>query len=235
MSSQPDRISHPWRKYLRFSVRGLIVFVIVVGAGLGWVVRQAHIQRDAVAAIVRAGGVVEYDWQRGNGKSIPGGEPSAPRWLVHLIGGDYFGHVTAVWLSDTKETDAPLADVGRLTRLEEFYINSQAISDAGLEHLTGLTNLSVLWLYRTQVTDVGLAHLKGLTQLEQDLGDPAAAVAKTACRCCRNSKVCLLPSLRPVFAAVPSAESPAPTLGRHVSADPRVGRRTRVMPSRDRH
>jgi hypothetical protein len=26
----------------------------------------------------------------------------------------------------------------------------------------------------------------------------------------------------------------APTLGRHVSADPRVGRRTRVMPSRDR-
>ena len=28
---------HPWRKYLRFSVRGLIVFVLVIGAGLGWI------------------------------------------------------------------------------------------------------------------------------------------------------------------------------------------------------
>jgi internalin A len=160
-----EPVSPSWKRFLRFGVRGLLVFVLVIGAGLGWIVHQAHIQRDAVAAIVRAGGVVEYDWQRSNRKSIPGGEPSAPRWLVHLIGSDYFGHVTAVWLSDTKETDAPLADVGRLTRLEEFYINSQAISDAGLEHLTGLTNLSVLWLYRTQVTDAGLAHLKGLTHL----------------------------------------------------------------------
>ena len=160
-----EPVSPSWKRFLRFGVRGLLVFVLVIGAGLGWIVHQAHIQRDAVAAIVTAGGVIEYDWQRGNGKSVPGGEPSAPRWLVHLIGGDYFGHVTAVWLSHTKETDATLADVGRLTRLEEFYINSQAISDAGLEHLTGLTNLSVLWLYRTQVTDAGLAHLKGLTHL----------------------------------------------------------------------
>ena len=160
-----EPVSPSWKRFLRFGVRGLLVFVLVIGAGLGWIVHQAHIQRDAVAAIVRAGGVVEYDWQRSNGTWIPGGEPSAPRRLVHLIGGDYFGHVTAVWLSHTKETDATLADVGRLTRLEEFYINSQAISDAGLEHLTGLTNLSVLWLYRTQVTDAGLAHLKGLTHL----------------------------------------------------------------------
>jgi hypothetical protein len=38
---------------LRFSVRGLIVLVIVAGAALGWIVRQAHIQGDAVAAIIR--------------------------------------------------------------------------------------------------------------------------------------------------------------------------------------
>jgi hypothetical protein len=47
---------HSWRRYLRFSVRGLIVFVVVVGAGLGWIVHQAHVQRDAVAAIQGAGG-----------------------------------------------------------------------------------------------------------------------------------------------------------------------------------
>jgi internalin A len=158
-------VSRTWRRFVRLSVRGLIVVVLVIGVGLGWIVRRAHIQRDAVAAIRRAGGLVEYDWQWRNGKSIPGGKPPAPSWLVHLIGGDYFGHVTAVWISNMKETDATLADVGHLTRLEELYINSQAISDAGLEHLTGLTNLSVLWLYRTQVTDAGLAQLKWLTHL----------------------------------------------------------------------
>jgi hypothetical protein len=166
VTSDPIRRSaRPWWSYTRFSVRGLIVLVLVIGAGLGWIVHQAHIQRDAVAAITRAGGVVEYDWQWRTGKPIPRGEPRAPSWLVQLIGGDYFGHVTAVWLSHVKETDATLADVGHLTRLEDLYINSQAISDAGLEHLAGLTNLSVLWLYRTQVTDAGLAHLKGLTHL----------------------------------------------------------------------
>jgi hypothetical protein len=54
-------VSRPWRRCLRFNVRGLIVVVLVIGVGLGWVVRQAHGQRDAVAAILRAGGVVEYD------------------------------------------------------------------------------------------------------------------------------------------------------------------------------
>jgi hypothetical protein len=51
-----------WRRYLRFSVRGLIAVVLLFGVGLGWIVRQAHIQRDAVAAIKWAG-VVHYDWE----------------------------------------------------------------------------------------------------------------------------------------------------------------------------
>jgi hypothetical protein len=35
-------VSRPWRRFLRFSVRALIVLVLVVGAGLGWVVRSAR-------------------------------------------------------------------------------------------------------------------------------------------------------------------------------------------------
>ena len=64
--------SGPWRRFLRFSVRGLIVFLIVVGAGLGWIVRQAHVQGDAVAAIRATGGAVRYDWEFRNLK--------APEW-----------------------------------------------------------------------------------------------------------------------------------------------------------
>ena len=47
--------------------------MIVVGAGMGWIVRQAHVQRDAVAAIRRAGCSVMYNWEWSDGKLIPGG------------------------------------------------------------------------------------------------------------------------------------------------------------------
>jgi hypothetical protein len=54
--------------------------VIVVGAGLGWIVRQAHVQRGAVAAIEESGGAVRYDWEFDNLKSLPGGKS-----VSHLI------------------------------------------------------------------------------------------------------------------------------------------------------
>jgi hypothetical protein len=37
MTSQADPVPHPWRRYLRFSARELIVLVVVIGAGLGWI------------------------------------------------------------------------------------------------------------------------------------------------------------------------------------------------------
>jgi len=37
MPSEP--ISRPWRRFLRFSVRGLIVLVLLVGVWLGWISR----------------------------------------------------------------------------------------------------------------------------------------------------------------------------------------------------
>jgi hypothetical protein len=166
MSSQPDHVPHPWRRYLRFSVRGLIVLVLVIGTGLGWVVHEAHVQRDAVAAIVKAGGSVQYDWGWSNGNGIRAAEPWAPRWIVDRIGADYFGHVTNVSFSSSPtRIDAVLNPVARLTRLEVLFLNCPCVSDAALAHLNGLTNLSVLALSGTQVSGEGLAHLKGLSSL----------------------------------------------------------------------
>jgi internalin A len=162
-------VPRPWRRFLRFSVRGLIVLVLVIGAGLGRIVHDAHVQRDAVAAIRRAGGEVEYDCYWSNGSRVLGGEPRAPRWLIDLIGGDYFHHITKVeFLTPSSATDAKLAHVGRLSRLQLLSANySPSVSNAGLAHLTRLTNLTFLWLDDTQVTDAGLAHLKGLSKLTQ--------------------------------------------------------------------
>ena len=118
----------------------------MAGAGLGWVVRSVHDQRDAVAAIVRAGGSVEYDWQWRTGLSTPGGRPPAPRWLVDLIGVDFFGHVTYVRLTGTN-TDVAMAAVGRLINVEKIDLFGPSITDAGMVHLTGLHKLSNLNLF----------------------------------------------------------------------------------------
>jgi hypothetical protein len=85
--------SRPWRRFLRFSVRGMIVLVLVIGGWLGWVVRSARIQRDAVSAIRKDGNHVAYDWQWNNGSFVGARRnPWAPRWLVDFLGIDYFGH-----------------------------------------------------------------------------------------------------------------------------------------------
>jgi internalin A len=162
MPAEP--VSRSWRRYLRFSVRGLIVLVLAIGLGLGWLVRNARIQREAVAAIERAGGSVSYDWEWNNETSIPGGKPWAPIWLMDLIGVDYFGHVTTVRLSRF-ETSSIFSQIGRLARLQRLRLVAPSFSDAGMAHLNKLTELTSLDLRGTNVTDAGLMHLAGLTKV----------------------------------------------------------------------
>ncbi len=151
MNDQAKPVSRPWRTYLRFSVRGLIVIVMVIGGWLGWIVRSARIQRDAVAAIENAGGSVSYDWEWNNGKGIPGGTAWAPRWLVDLIGVDYFGHVTDV--------------IPGMKNLSLLNLMSTKITDAGLAHLKGLTNLREVYLDDTRVTGSGERKRRSLPSL----------------------------------------------------------------------
>ncbi len=174
-------VSRRWCRCVRFSVRGLLVLVLGIGAGLGWIVHQAHVQRDAVAAVTSADGSVRYDWEWSNGGPIPGGKPWAPRWLVNFIGVDYFGHVVFVGMvSDSPANDAAIARLGCFSRLQELNLQFSSLSDVGLLPsdfednritdtalipLKGLTRLSSLNLDGTEITDAGLAHLRGLTKL----------------------------------------------------------------------
>src|SRR4051812_34639255 len=94
-----------WGKRLpaRLSVRSLMALVLIIGAALGWVVGSARVQREAVAAIHRAGGMVRYDWEAGQdhqsggrGSSVKNLDPPWSRWLVGRLGVDYFGNVAEV-------------------------------------------------------------------------------------------------------------------------------------------
>ena len=163
-----------WRRLVpRLSVRGLIVLVLILGAWLGWIARRARVQRQAVAAIHRAGGSVRYDWEvrqhQGpfGGMTIPvrNTKPPWPEWLVDRLGVDYFGSVVEVEVFEGG-SDALLREIGRLGRLDTLIFGRSNVTPAGLSQLRGLSRLERLYLGRTNVTDAGLAHLEGLTNLK---------------------------------------------------------------------
>ena len=63
-------------------------------------------------------------------------------------------------------SDAGLAHLKGLPKLQSLLLNDTGIGDAGLAHLSELTELVVLHLNGTKVTDAGLAHLEGLSKIQ---------------------------------------------------------------------
>ena len=163
-------------RFLRLSVRGLMVLVLMLGAVLGWIVRSARIQREAVAAIDRAGGRVVYEWEPGEAAA-----PGAIKWLVARIGLDYFSTVQAVTLSvvysqpvdaDPKRgliaaerTNATLTHLGELTRLKHLTLRGVDLNPGDVVHVAELTNLRELDLGSTGTRGADLLHLNRMTNL----------------------------------------------------------------------
>jgi hypothetical protein len=164
-----------WRgSRIRLSLRGLMALVLLLGIWMGWYVRRVKLQRDAVAAIKRAGGTVAYDWEWShyNPDIIDlNGKPRAPKWLSDRVGVDYVGNVVHVNLvprrvsAPNRADDKTLAHVGRLGHLESLWLNGTAITDVGLAHIKDLTGLRGLSLGNTLIGDPGLAHLEGMERL----------------------------------------------------------------------
>ena len=127
-----------WRRYLLFSVRGMLVLVISAGLGMGCLVRTRRIQREAAAAIRTAGGSVQYEWERYTRFDIPPETPRTPGWIADLIGFDYFDRIVMVRI-DHGAADSVMEHVGRLTALDELYLSYTKVTDAGIATIIGLT------------------------------------------------------------------------------------------------
>ena len=170
MAVPPDPpLVRPARRRLfrfRISLRGLMGVILIVAIALGTIAHQARVQRDGVAAILRSGGSVTYDWHYDPGGRFDLGRlPPAPRWLVAWLGPDYFGQVTSARFGKIPINDADLAALAGLTGLHELDLSSTAITDAGMVHLRGLVRLRALYLTETSVSSAGLGHLRGMTDL----------------------------------------------------------------------
>ena len=159
---------HRTRRFLQFSLRALLVFVLLVSLGMSWLavkLEKARRQKEAVEAIERAGGFAKYDYQFHDHKLIAlSAESPAPKWARALLGDDFFHDVTVMGLRSSAGDDEAIY-LTRLTALEVLFLTESQITDAGLEHLKGMTKLGLLCLSDTQVTDAGLTNIEGLTNL----------------------------------------------------------------------
>jgi hypothetical protein len=190
-----SRFTPPPRKRLRgLSVRMLMLVVLVVGGWLGWVCYRARVQREAVAAIMAAGGEVYYDWEWDSATLCTKPRSPCPGSLRRLLGPGFFEEVAVVYfdrianenlllhigrlrqvqalgLLNSNVTNAGMAYVGAITTLHVLELEGTEVTDEGVKHLGRLTGLQWVNLRRTRITDAGLATIGRLTNLEDLLLD----------------------------------------------------------------
>jgi len=166
------------RKY-RYSLRFLMLFVLVAAVWLGWRVEQVRIQKQAIAAVKKFGGWVHFDYEFSYGKLIADRRPRWPEWLVNAIGEEYFREIRQVSLvyDDTggNRLDNPnvqsceqvLAILARLPGLRKLLLKETQATDEGLRHIGRMTDLEELYMWdAADVTDPGIAHLNRLDRLK---------------------------------------------------------------------
>lgn len=160
----------PRRRWLQFSLRTGFSIVTLLCAALNLWIVPAERQRRAVAEIEAMGGTVDYvpflSRVDGSGVSDPRESEAFPKtFLRRWLPPDYFDDVFIVLLQNTRLTEAKLAPLRRLTRLESLALDNTQNTDEGLAYLQGRTGLQFLALGRSQVTDAGLVHLQSQIRL----------------------------------------------------------------------
>jgi len=149
----------PKRRWLRFSLRSLLLLILVIALSLGWMIHKVREQGIAVAALREMGCDVHHEY------ADPSGSPTVLEWLRKLLGEAESRSVNEVIGERSQITDAGLRHLVGMSELNHLNLSFTQVSDAGLVYLRGLTELKDLNLEHTQVTDAGLIHLGGLTQL----------------------------------------------------------------------
>ena len=103
-------MGRPFTGHVRISVRALIIMVLIIGGGLGLIVRQSQIQRAKQSwRSPKPAGLSST-----SGSTLPLGrterQPWWPKWLMEWVGVDYFGNVVHVNFR-RDATDADLVHV----------------------------------------------------------------------------------------------------------------------------
>jgi hypothetical protein len=164
---------------MRYSIRTLLLALVVISMALGIYRHRAETQRDAVRVITSKGGEVVYqgvifdrlpDWP-GTGIRLP----NYPNWLTNLLGPDYVATVVSVYIGrDDRSLRYERGFIGELGPLvnpnypDPHGANMIDVQDGVIEQIGRLRNLVALDLAETNVSDDNLeqlSHLRSLAHL----------------------------------------------------------------------
>ena len=119
----------PKRRWLRFSLRSLLLFTAVLSIFFAWagsILIRVFEQRSVVAKIQSLGGEFYFDYQLAGEEPPPG-----PKLIRLIIGDDVFAYVAAVSLNDgDRATDADLAILPKLARLKDVAVHGSNSASA---------------------------------------------------------------------------------------------------------
>lgn len=197
------------RRWLRFSLRAILILTVVVAVPLGWKVNHVSAERGAVAEIQQAGGHVKrrpFSWLPFSLYSYASNDWVSYVEVVILCEGDK--HPLLYYANDGTFADRHLAAVARLPMANQVYIWSDHITDAGMNHLANAPKVLQLQLRgrqsllaegvesRSKITAAGIAHLARMPELRAlSVGPSEAPLASFACLTSLNILDVSLPSV----------------------------------------
>jgi internalin A len=172
-----QEVEKPRRRWLQFSLRGLLVLMVVVALGLGWIAnerREVWLENRAVEEIERLGG----DVTRGdNSKSshnaddpFGGPIPEGLSWQQRLFGESYNRPVVCVSFPPGTGPEA-LGSLKRLRAIWAIGLTGARIGDEQIPHLLECRDLTAVHMNATDVTDDGVKQLATLPDLDTLLLD----------------------------------------------------------------
>ena len=157
------------RRWFQISLRTLLVLFLLSGVLFGWMghrLSYARRQRAAVEEITTLGGMVGYRVAWSTSAEEPWLKESwIPRWLVGLLGDDFFLNATGVRLGGGGIRNQHLVHLQPLTHLRHLTLSGSRITDEGMVHLQPFRRLESLELEGTRISDDGLAQLPHLPRL----------------------------------------------------------------------
>lgn len=168
--NMPEEARKPGKQWRQYTLRGLLVLVLVLSTPLGWLgyrLQRARSQKDALAKLQAIGGTYLYDWEPEF--DVGGVEcgPPQPWWLIKLVGCDFFWDVKRIKICKNEIVDKDLAILREFPNTESLSLHSCQIGDEGILHLANLRDLRTLYLTKTHITDDGLEVLGDMVHLKE--------------------------------------------------------------------
>lgn len=170
----------PKRRWLRFSLRSLLLAMLGLCVLLGWKVEKTKRQREAVAWVRKMEGEVQYSAAYALSNSRFRMPQHPPTWLEKRFGVDFFDTIALVEFVESDEWSGPnrltnISKLAALTDLRELTLVGTKVVD--LSPVSRMTDMKVLnlkatdgWGWdRNKETHSALADvspLRKMTQLE---------------------------------------------------------------------